>query len=710
MKRYHSIAVLGVVLVAIGLVVLWTPVLAQDEMTASNPAPPEVLVGYYDAWVNSGHADVTAEAFNHWNEDDPQEVSDSCARCHSTPGYLDYLGVDGSEFGVVDAPAPIGTTVTCDACHNDATTSLTAVTFPSGVEVTGLNDASRCMVCHQGRESGVSVMESLTENGALEDMNAVNEGLRFLNIHYYAAAATLYGSEAQGGYQLEGKTYQMRFEHVEGADTCIGCHNPHTLEIQVEKCTTCHEDVENSEDLHDIRMPGSFIDYDGDGDMEEGIAGEIAGMQEMTYAAIQAYAAEVVGTPIVYDAHAYPYWFADMNGDGENNEGDERYSTFSGNLLIGAYNYQVSQKDPGAFAHNAKYIIELLYDTTELLNAELMEPVDMSMTNRDDPGHFNSTGEPFRHWDEDGEVSASCTRCHTAEGLPFLLEHGVTISGEPSNSLKCSTCHLDVDQGDFSVRPVNEVEFPSGATVSFGEEEVANVCIICHQGREAGATVQARISGAGVGDDEVSDALSFRNPHYFAAGATLFGADGGGGFQYEGMEYSGQNPHTRRLATCVDCHDVHALTLQVDRCIDCHEEYEEGDDVAHSIRLDDDYDPVDYDGDGDVEEPVYDEIHSYQEALYAAIQDYAANTVGTPIVYDAHAYPYWFDDAGERYGTWTPRLVRTTFNYTWSKKDPGMFAHNPDYILQLLYDSLMDIGGEEAVAGFNRAPNNWMDD
>lgn len=41
MKRYHSIAVLGVVLVAIGLVVLWTPVLAQDEMTASNPAPPK---------------------------------------------------------------------------------------------------------------------------------------------------------------------------------------------------------------------------------------------------------------------------------------------------------------------------------------------------------------------------------------------------------------------------------------------------------------------------------------------------------------------------------------------------------------------------------------------------------------------------------------------------------------------------------------------
>jgi hypothetical protein len=31
--------------------------------------------------------------------------------------------------------------------------------------------------------------------------------------------------------------------------------------------------------------------------------------------------------------------------------------------LKAAYNYQYATKDPGAFAHNGKYIIQLLYDS-----------------------------------------------------------------------------------------------------------------------------------------------------------------------------------------------------------------------------------------------------------------------------------------------------------------------------------------------------------
>ena len=42
-------------------------------------------------------------------------------------------------------------------------------------------------------------------------------------------------------------------------------------------------------------MQGSLVDYDGDGDMEEGIYYEIEGLQEMLYEAMQAYGAEVAG-------------------------------------------------------------------------------------------------------------------------------------------------------------------------------------------------------------------------------------------------------------------------------------------------------------------------------------------------------------------------------------------------------------------------------
>ena len=37
------------------------------------------------------------------------------------------------------------------------------------------------------------------------------------------------------------------------------------------------------DDLVDVRMHGSLVDYDGDGDMEEGVYYEIEGMREMLY-------------------------------------------------------------------------------------------------------------------------------------------------------------------------------------------------------------------------------------------------------------------------------------------------------------------------------------------------------------------------------------------------------------------------------------------
>ena len=36
-----------------------------------------------DQWLLSGHADGEAEAFTHWDEDDPPEVSSRCAKCPS---------------------------------------------------------------------------------------------------------------------------------------------------------------------------------------------------------------------------------------------------------------------------------------------------------------------------------------------------------------------------------------------------------------------------------------------------------------------------------------------------------------------------------------------------------------------------------------------------------------------------------------------------
>jgi hypothetical protein len=417
--------------------------------------------------------------------------------------------------------------------------------------------------------------------------------------------------------------------------------------------------------------------------MEEGIYAEIEGLREMLYEAMQAYGSEVTGSPIVYDAASYPYFFDDAG---------ERYGAWTPRLAQAAYNYQTSLKDPGRYAHGGKYIIQLLYDSTESLNEAISTPVDLSAAHRIDHGHFAGSEEAFRHWDEDGAVPGSCSKCHSAAGLPLFIEQGVSIEQPHANGFNCATCHDSLDE--YTRYVSEEVEFPSGAVLSLALDETdaegleSNLCINCHQGRSSANTVDARIGD--IADDEVSDALGFINIHYFAAGATLFGTEAKGAYEYAGQEYLGRNEHVDKYDSCVECHDTHALEVVVENCADCHDGVEDKETLAN-IRESE----VDFDGDGDVAEGLKGEIDTMTEALLAGMQAYAAATEGVDaIVYDSQAYPYFFNDAEERYVTWTPALLRAAYNYQYAQKDPGAFAHNGKYVTQVLYDSLNDIGAD----------------
>jgi hypothetical protein len=236
--------------------------------------------------------------------------------------------------------------------------------------------------------------------------------------------------------------------------------------------------------------------------------------------------------------------------------------------------------------------------------------------------------------------------------------------------------------------------------LTFGEGQDANLCLNCHQGRESSVSIDSAIARAGVGNDEVSDQLSFRNPHYFAAGATLFGTDAMGAYEYEGATYLGRNTgHPEAFQTCTQCHDAHALKVNLDACAACHVGVESEEDLS-TIRVT----AGDFDGDGDESEGIAEEIASLDEQLYLALQDYATTSIGTSIAFNPDRYPYWFIDTnangmadpeeGDRFATWTPNLLRAAYNHTWVAKDPGAFAHNPLYIMQVLYDSISNIGGD----------------
>ncbi len=214
---------LAVLLVATLLAFGYGFATAQAVPAAPTPQPPGVP--YLVEWQKGPHSQAEAEAFKHWDADG--EIPTSCATCHSTTGYQDFLGADGSEAGKVDKAQPIGQVVTCEACHNPTATALSAVTFPSGVEITGLGGEARCMVCHQGRESKVSVDKKLETYKAtdpsvadkvpapVKNIDGTESPMGFTNIHYKAAAASLYGGQVMGGYQYDGKSYDFKNAHVE---------------------------------------------------------------------------------------------------------------------------------------------------------------------------------------------------------------------------------------------------------------------------------------------------------------------------------------------------------------------------------------------------------------------------------------------------------------------------------------------------------------
>lgn len=354
-------------LIRIAITSFILPFAASSALMAQDQGPS--LSEIVEAWLNSPHGDRSSDAFNHWNEDG--EIPGRCAVCHSSTGAIAYVNTPMSIPGMLDHPVGLGTTVDCTACHTSAAAELDAVTFPSGVTVDGLGSSAMCSVCHQGRASTETVLNA-TQN---MDEDAVIGDLQFINVHYAPSASTQLGSIVRGGFEYDGRVYKGRFEHVPDLNSCTSCHRPHSLQVNIANCTSCHQGAES---FTDIRISPS--DFDGDGDTSEGIAGPIAELHSRLGDAIQRYAAETAGVPLVYASSAYPYFFIDGDGDGAVTAGEaaypNRYQSWTPRLLKAAYNYQLVAKEPAIFTHNPHYALQLLFDSLESLSESV--EVDMA--------------------------------------------------------------------------------------------------------------------------------------------------------------------------------------------------------------------------------------------------------------------------------------------------------------------------------------------
>ncbi len=672
------------------VMVVIDPVVPGDGGSDGGVNPDQVP--YYTAWSGSPHADAQAEAFSHWNAEG--NVPTTCARCHSSEGYVDYLGGDGSAPGRVDAPGKTQSVVRCETCHDSAASSLTSVTFPSGKTVTGLGEEARCMVCHQGRASGKDLDAQAADAGVGED--TASPALGFTNIHYYPAAATLFASQAAGGYQYAGQVYDTRFRHVPNFDKCHECHDPHTTQVRWNACSTCHEGVTDVTKAWNIRQLASRNqDYDGDNNRTEGIYFELQGLREKLLASIQRNGAERAQR-ICYGT-AHPYWFRDTDGDGACSEaesaGTNRYANWTPRLQKAAYNYQLSKVDPGAFAHNAKYVIQLLHDSIQSLNAGLAVPFDTSLLVRTDTGHFNGASRAARNWDTSETVQATCSRCHSgAQGYRFFVQYGVgqTVP-ETANGLECSTCH-ETFAPDYQVFVPTRTWLPDGrTTVNLPGQD--NLCANCHIGRASKATIDTALAAGGT--------LRFQNVHYMPAAGTREGTLAKVGYEYPNKTYAGRLTHMGGVQ-CTSCHvpGTSNHTFRVadvwdTRCETCHADQSAAEQIRNAHLLD-------YDGDGSTTETLKAEVEGMAARLLTAMRGVTSNG----ICYNGDVNPYFFKDTDKNgtcstteavssnaFAPFTPALVKATHNYQLSKKDPGSWAHNFNYIGQLLFDSVEDLTG-----------------
>ena len=343
MKR--RIASIAALLIA-GCMTATTP-----QETDTQPAPHAVAKGAVIE-MGVGHFNRDGKAFHYWDKE--KEIPVPCSRCHGAEGVAQYVR-DGSV-----TPKPhVKNGFACANCHANLLTyerhKVAQVTFPRGATLdSGSSDTNLCMTCHQGIEKPANVDKQIT--GLAPD--TPDAKLNFVHVHYFPAGAMRYGTQAKVGYEYPGKSYAGYFAHVPGMGECTSCHEPHGGHLQSQKCATCHQ-----------------------GGRPEARASALKADMGQLYAAIQRYAKSAGGVAIAFTPEAYPYWYADRNGNGRI-DADElnfknKYPAYTPRLMQAVYNYTFLLRDPGAGYHNPRYAQQLLHDTLESLAQSGKAGIDM---------------------------------------------------------------------------------------------------------------------------------------------------------------------------------------------------------------------------------------------------------------------------------------------------------------------------------------------
>jgi hypothetical protein len=116
----------------------------------------------------------------------------------------------------------------------------------------------------------------------------------------------------------------------------------------------------------------SKVDYDGDGTVEP-VFDEIEGVKAVLYDALNKYSQATTDNGFGFKFDSYPYAFIDTNKDGTIDESEgifpNQFKLFTPRMQKAAFNYMFVQKEPAAYLHNAKYVLQLMFDSIEDLSS-----------------------------------------------------------------------------------------------------------------------------------------------------------------------------------------------------------------------------------------------------------------------------------------------------------------------------------------------------
>lgn len=336
----------------------------------------------------------------------------ACYKCHHGIGSLAWQ--DNLE-GTAGAPVLFGdVTVTCITCHDPhkeasgqtkntrrpvmitdySTTSITIQgnvfldNQPVDLDRTG--NATICIFCHQGRESGLTLYATRLAPGKTITGN-------FFNPHYLGTGAMVWGANA---YEYAGKLYSVNTAHQSA--NCIACHmhspttdnrnGGHTWAPNVAACNTadCHggslgpvsaKSGSVAPNVDTYRASSNTSNYTGEpGGETLSTAQSIQSLQGKLKALLAAQ-----NPPVYYDDVNYPYFFKTADSASHTAEGNpggiNNFTAWTPATLKAAFNLafvvkglpsigesQAEVPNASAAVHNYKYCIQLLLDSYEDLN------------------------------------------------------------------------------------------------------------------------------------------------------------------------------------------------------------------------------------------------------------------------------------------------------------------------------------------------------